>query len=126
MSDLLVTIHSVLRWFVLGVLLLDGAYALLQAPRSVPYRRAPFALGVAIVDVQVVLGVVLYLINAGWRQDFFIARIHPAVMLVAAVVVHLGAVRARRHGGREAWRTVGAAFLFALVLVTLAIPWQRS
>lgn len=125
MSDLLVSTHSLLRWFVLGVLLLDGAYALLQAARPVPYRRAPFTLGVAIVDLQVLLGVALYLLNAGWRQGFFIARIHPAVMLLAAVVVHVGAVRARRRGGKEAWRIVGAAFLFALVLVTLAVPWQR-
>ncbi|MDP8960235.1 MAG: hypothetical protein M3N32_01190 [Actinomycetota bacterium] len=124
-SDLLVTTHSVLRWVVLGVLLLDGAYALLQAPRPVPYRRVPFTLGVAIVDLQIALGIGLYVLNAGWQQGFFIARLHPAVMLVAAVVAHVGAARARRLGGREAWRTVGVAFLLALVLVTLAIPWQR-
>ncbi len=125
MSELLVEIHSVLRWFVLGVLLLGGAYALLQAPRPLPFRRTPFTLGVAVVDLQVALGIALYLLNQGWRQDFFIARVHPAVMLVALVVVHVGAVRARRRTGREAWRAIGAAFLLALVLVILGIPWQR-
>ncbi len=125
MSDLLVSIHSALRWVVLGVLLLGGAYALLQAPRPVPFRRAPFTLMVAVVDLQVALGIGLYLLNDGWRQGFFIARIHPAVMLAAAVVLHLGAVRARRRDGREAWRVIGITFLLALVLVILAIPWQR-
>lgn len=125
MSDLLVSTHSGLRWFVLGVLLVGGAYALLQAPRPVPFRRTPFTLGVAVVDLQVALGIALYLLNDGWRQGFFIARIHPAVMLTAAVVVHVGAGRARRREGREAWRAAGATFLLALVLVTLGIPWQR-
>ncbi|MFN2555267.1 MAG: hypothetical protein ABR592_00065 [Nitriliruptorales bacterium] len=125
MSDLLIEIHSVLRWFVLGVLLLGGAYALLQAPRPVPFRRTPVTLMVAVVDLQVALGIGLYLLNDGWRQGFFVARIHPAVMLVALAVVHIGAVRARRRGGGEAWRTIGATFLLAFVLVILAIPWQR-
>ncbi len=125
MSDLLVSIHSWLRWVVLGALLLGGAYALLQAPRPVPFRRAPFTLMMAVVDVQVALGIGLYLLNDGWRQGFFIARIHPAVMLAAAVALHIGAVRARRRGGREAWRVIGVSFLLALVLVILGIPWQR-
>ncbi len=125
MSDLLVSIHSALRWIVLAVLLVGGAYALLQAPRPVPFRRAPFTLMVAVVDLQVALGIGLYLLNDGWRQGFFIARIHPAVMLAAAVVLHIGAVSARRRGGREAWRVIGITFLLALVLVILGIPWQR-
>ncbi len=125
MSELLVAIHSELRWLVLGVLLVGGAYALLQAPRPVPFRRAPFTILVAVVDLQVALGIGLYLLNDGWRQGFFIARIHPAVMLMAAVVVHLGAIRARSRGGREAWRLTGVSLLLALVLVILAIPWQR-
>ena len=125
MSDLLVAIHSELRWLVLGVLLLGGAYALLQAPRPVPFRSAPFTVVVAVVDLQVALGIGLYLLNDGWRQGFFIGRIHPAVMLTAAVVVHVGAIRARRRGGRDAWRVVGVSLLLALVLVILAIPWQR-
>lgn len=124
MSELLVAVHSALRWLVLAALLVGGAYALLQTPRRAPFRRSPFTLGAAVVDLQVVLGVALYVLNEGWRQNLFIAVIHPAFMLTAAAVVHVGTVRARR-GGLEAWRAVGVTFLLALILVALAIPWQR-
>jgi hypothetical protein len=124
-SEVLVTVHSVLRWLVLAALLGGGAYALLKTPAGGPFHRLPFSLGAGVVDLQVAIGVALYFLNDGYRQNPFIAVIHPVAMVLALGVVHLGVARAAARGGGAAYRTVGVAFLSALVVVALGIPWQR-
>lgn len=123
--ETLATIHSVLRWLVLAGLLAGGGWALIQAPRGVAFARAPFAVAVGLLDLQVLIGIVLYLGEQAWHFDPFIAYIHPAGMVAALVIAHAGAVRARRRAGTAAYRVVGAALLFALVVVVLTIPWAR-
>lgn len=123
MADLLADIHSVLRWVVLLAIAGGGSYALLQAPRGVPFRRAPFAAAAVIVDIQVAIGVAIYLIDGAWNSGAFFAVIHPVVMLAALGLIHVGVARSRAREGGDAYRVVGAAFLFAFILVALAVPW---
>lgn len=124
--DILLTIHSVLRWVVLAALLAGGAYALLRAPTGRSFQDAPFVATAVIIDIQVLIGIVLYLAGAGWEDNPFMAIVHPAVMIAMLGVVHVAIVGARRQETpQRAHRRVGAAFLFALLLVALAIPWAR-
>lgn len=125
MEELLVSVHGHLRWPVLVVLLGGGTVALLQAPRAVAFRRPPFSVAVGVVDLQVLLGLAVYALGAGWREGPFIAAVHPVTMVLAAVVAHVGVIRGAREEGERAHQIVGAAFLAALGLVILGVPWQR-
>lgn len=126
MADVLVAFHSALRWLVLAALMAGGGWALLRAPTAPTFRDRPFVVAAVVVDLQFLVGVVLYVVNRGWAQGPFIAAIHPVAMLAALTAVHVGLVRARRRGTPlDAHRTVGAAYLFALVLVAFGVPWYR-
>ncbi len=123
--DILLTIHSLLRWLVLAVLLGGGTYALLAAPTEQPFRDRPFTLGAIVIDVQVAIGIALYLLTGAWDDDPFIAMIHPAAMLAVLGVLHGAIAGARRQPtSQRAYRRVAAAFLFGLLLTALAIPWE--
>lgn len=124
--DVLLAIHSVLRWVVLGVLLVGGAYALLRAPTGRPFDDRPFVGAAVVVDLQVLVGLALYLLGSAWEDGTFIAVVHPLVMLAVLAVVHVAVAGARGEDTpRRAHRRVGSAFLFALLLVALAVPWVR-
>ncbi len=125
MTHAFVVTHTLVGLVVLVALLIGGGYAFLQIPRRVGFQALPFVLVVAVVDLQVTLGVIVYLLEKGWRDNVFIAVIHPAVMLLTLALVHVGLMRARRRLQADAFRNVGVAFLVALVLVALGIPWQR-
>jgi hypothetical protein len=126
-AEVLVDAHSWLRWAVLAVLFLGGGYALVQAPRDVEFSRGPFSVAVAVVDLQVLLGVVLYVWNAGWTQGWFVAIVHPIAMIAAAGIVHAGVGKAAgEESTTRAYQLVGVAFLVALAVVTLGIPWERT
>ena len=127
--DTLVTIHALVRWLVL-VALIGGAIVAFGAPRRPGEAFAnPVFSGVAIlVDVQVTIGLILYVFNEGWDQSAFIAYIHPIAMLLALSVTHVAIARGRRtssHNHAAGNRTVGVGLVLSLVLIMAAIPWER-
>ena len=85
--------------------------------------------GIAIVvDVQVTLGIILWIFNSGWDQGFFIAVFHPIAMILALGVMHMAIARGRRTAKTDhaaGNRMVAMGMLITLVLVFAAIPWQR-
>jgi hypothetical protein len=56
------------------------------------------------LDVQVLIGVVVWVLNQAWTRDAFIGFIHPVLMLAAVAVAHV------------------VFFVVSLVMVVLAIP----
>lgn len=122
--DVLLVVHDWLRWAVLAALLGGGAYALLQAPRDAAvFRRPIFSVAVGVVDIQVLIGLVLYVAGGAWREGLFSAVLHPLAMVVAAAIAHVGLARGAREGSRRGHQVVGAAFLLALGFVIVGIPW---
>ena len=122
--DILLTIHSFMRWVVLAVLLGGGTYALLKAPTGEPFTDRPFVVGAVLIDLQVTVGVVLYVLAGSWNEGTFLAWVHPAVMVAMLAIVHVSIAGARREAKpQRSHRRVGAAFLFSLLLTALAIPW---
>ena len=133
--------HSWVRWLVLLALVVTLARAIAgwRAQRPFAARdEAAVRAAVAAVDVQVLLGVVLYLFlspiaSAGFRDPgaalwqatlrFFTIE-HPFAMVLALVALHVGNVRAKRNGADPIrHRTVLVACAAALVLIALSIPW---
>ncbi len=127
--DTLVTVHSLLRWLVLVALIGGLVVAFAAARRPGEAFADPVFSGIAIVvDVQVTIGIILWLFNSGWDQGFFISVIHPIAMLLALGVAHMAIARGRRtaktnHAAGN--RVVAMGMLISLILVFAAIPWQR-
>jgi hypothetical protein len=122
--DILVEAHSGIRWLVLVGLLATLIVSFMRA-RSETSPDQPWLSWVAIVfDIQVTLGIILYLGDQGWSKGGFIAIYHPIAMLAALGVFHAGLARGRKTAGGAGWRTIGFMTLASIVVVLAAIPWQ--
>lgn len=142
METFMLDLHNLLRWVVLMV----GAAAIVMAWAGVfsgsawtkPNASVARFFTIAF-DLQVLVGILLYawlspLVTGALRNmsmgeimgnsdlRFFVVE-HALLMIVAAVLVHIGAVR-----GRKSNATLQPAILYtlALVAVVAAIPWDRG
>jgi len=142
--ELVLVLHSLTRWLVLAAagstacVALHGVWS--RRAFGAWDRRAARAL-VALVDLQISLGLTLYLVlspvarlaradlQAAWHDVAlrFFGLLHPCLALAAAVVAHAAWLAARRapHAvARHRWLALGAAAV--LVLLACAIPWPGS
>jgi hypothetical protein len=118
----MVLVHSLVRWLIL----LAAVGALVGYARA--FGRAGFdglaerlgSVYAAAVGVQLLIGVVLWLIEGRWSlDDVFLSVIHPLLMLLATGIASAGVARARRT--RSAATGLAGVGL-SLVLIVLAIP----
>ncbi len=142
MYPALLLTHNALRWLILVV----GVLAIVKAGQGLTGRR-PYAaarrLGVifmALLHVQLLTGLVLFVISplvrtamtdmqatmADGAVRFFIAE-HPTLMVIAVAVMTNGSIvaknapdDARRHRKLLVFTTV------TLLLLLAGIPWQRA
>ena len=125
--DVLVTIHSVFRWVVLAALAGAAIYGVVRALRRDPWSPGsarPFAIATVVLDIQVLIGIVLWILSQGWEANPFLAIIHPVVMLLAVGVAHVAVRRSRANGAAPpAYWIGGLGLLGTLALVLAAIPW---
>ena len=127
--DFLVLLHSFWRWAVLlaGVVALVGALGgwLGALPPALAARRAAAFYTIAL-DIQVLIGVVLWLGRGWYAQPGFYRLEHPVIMLLALVVAHAGPTLARRSKAlaapKAAARVVALSTVVSLVLVVVGIP----
>lgn len=142
--DILIALHNLLRWVVvfLALLALYRAYSgwLGKKEWQAADRKVGVFFGVA-MDIQLLLGVILYIFGAWGYKAFEVAQQLPAdqklkvlyfavehspTMLLAVVLVHIGTAMARRapdalgkHKRAALW------FSGAVLLVLVAIPWMQ-
>lgn len=121
----LVTVHSWVRWLVLAALVLGAVIGLVRYRGNAKWRESIFQLGVMTVDIQVLIGIVIWIERKGWNYSFFFKILHPTSMLLAIVVAHLGLALAKRRNDVRSYLVVGGSFAIALVLIVGAIPWER-
>lgn len=121
----LVTVHSWVRWLVLLALLGGAVVALARYRNRATWQEGIFQLGVMTVDIQVAIGIVIWIDRKGWNYTFFYKVLHPSFMLLALAVAHVGLALAKRRKDPRSYAIVGASFLVALVVVIAAIPWDR-
>lgn len=117
----LVMAHGIWRWVVLLTALLAIVGSRLPADRGQGAFGGKAGLWYMIaIDLQVLLGLSLWVLEKGWLLNAFFAFIHPLTMIVALLVAHAGR-RAQKRGNSPA---VGFwPFSVSLVLVLLGIPW---
>jgi hypothetical protein len=141
MYSLALIFHSWLRWVVLAVLIA----AIFRAVRgraaglmwTAADRRAN-ALAVASLDVQTLIGLLLYLFLSPFTTDAlndfgaamrtpalrYWAVEHVSLMVGALIVAHVGNVLARKASTDPSRHLRGAIYLgLALLLTLIGIPW---
>lgn len=123
--DTLVTIHSWVRWLVLLALVASVGLGISRHLKSAAWEPGVYSAAVITLDVQVLIGFIVFFGNSGWDQGTFIGMIHPLFMLLALAVAHVGLRYARSHEEASPDRTVAFSSFVALVLVVAAVPWDR-
>lgn len=124
---ILLGLHSLWRWVVLLVIVVALVRGLIGWLRGGPWTagdRTLALLTTTAIDIQVVIGLLLYGVGQHWKDTSpFTAYIHPLVMIIALVVVHIASARARRLDSPIArHRTFTIGLIVALILITAAIP----
>jgi len=144
MYPAILAVHSWLRW----AIVLLAAVAVLRAitgwQNRRPWLRADEIAGllfVIAVDLQVLLGLLLYFVYSPYTalamDDFgnamrtpelrFWAVEHAFSALVAAALVHIGRVRARKTSDSlRKHRRTAIFFAIALIAILAAIPWPGT
>lgn len=120
-------IHSLWRWLVVAaaVLALAGAAAASGGRPSGWATRSGLIYTITL-DVQVLIGLIIWVGRGWWQGEPFYAYIHPLIMLLALGVAHMA--RGREKRARAARRPArGVLFIYgaSLLLVVLGIPWNR-
>ena len=140
MYEILLAIHSLVRWLVLAAGLAAFARALGGARRRGPWTKGDEKAGfwfVAATDLQFLLGLLLYVavspITRVAFQDFgsamsnsvlrFWAVEHAFGMLVAVALVHVGRARTKKAPEAKRHRLAAIFFGIALIAMFLTIPW---
>jgi len=136
----LLTLHNLTRWAVLllgGVALIRAARGWVKQTDFTPADARIGALFTIAFDVQILLGLILYL-TRGWGGvlfgDFgaamrepalrFFALEHIFLMLVALGIAHMGRTLSRKAPtSLQKHRRAALGFGLALLLTLAAIPW---
>jgi heme A synthase len=120
MTDFFVSAHMWWQYVVLLAVVVSLVFAfrssMMDSTAETVYRVTAVT-----VDVQVALGIVIWLANSAWNLSFMQAWIHPIVGLAALGVLHAFIGRARKGHPEVANRTVRIGLLVAIVLVVGAI-----
>ena len=121
MAEALVHAHSIVRWFVIV-----GLFATVVAGTTLWARKEAWSRGysrmvgvvVGLFDLQVLLGILVWVANKGWNLGVFLAYLHPLGMIAAAVVAHIAAARLKKQPA-SAFAPTAALFASLAVLVLL-------
>ena len=122
----IVTIHSYWRWIVLLVGLAAIVLAVLAASGRRPWDSLSDRLSLfftTTMDIQLLVGVVVWVSEQRWSGDAFLGYIHPLAMLIAVGLAHVGRVRAdRQRDDRARGKQAATFFILSFVVILLAIP----
>ncbi len=125
MAEILLQIHSIVRWLLLAVLAAVAVYGFVSASRQVgwsPAAARPFSWALLLMDIQVLIGILVWITGRAWKLGAFRAWIHPAGILIALGVGHALAGRAKKTEGSAGYRLSAVSLLAVLVIVAVTIP----
>lgn len=142
MYSALLHTHNLLRWVVLilGVLTVVKAAQGLSGDRLYATTRRFTAMFMASLHLQLLLGLLLYMnspaVKAAMRDMEatmadsalrFIVAEHPVLMVVAAIVMTVGAIIAKNAANDAAKHRKALIFAgITMAIVLYGIPWNRA
>ena len=97
-----------------------------RGPEMTPFAEKVYRLTVVSVDIQVALGIVVWLAASGWSLGLMQGWIHPIAGLAALGVLHAFVGKARRTDLSQANRVMRTGLMIAVVLVVAAIVIAES
>ncbi len=120
MTDFFVSAHMWWQYVVLLAVLVSLVFAFRTAMMD-STAETVYRVTTVIVDIQVALGIVIWLANSGWSLGFMQGWLHPILGLAALGVLHAAVGRARKGHPEVANRTVRTGLIVAIVLVVATI-----
>ncbi len=144
MYELVLTLHSLVRWAIVIVGIVAVVRAFMGWRGKKPWTQLDDRLGLgftSVMDLNLLLGLLLYFVlspittgafgdfagamgNSGLR--FYLVE-HLSLMIVAVIVAHIGRSRAKKAASDEGKHKQAAIFFaLSILLVLLAIPWDRG
>lgn len=120
MTEFFVTAHAWWQYAVLLAVVVSLVFAFRGSTMD-STAETVYRVTTVVVDVQVALGIVIWLANSGWNMGFVQGWIHPLLGLAALGVLHAFVGRARKGHPEVANRTVRTGLIIAIVLVVAAI-----
>lgn len=122
MTEFLVNLHPWTGYVVTVVLLIVAFVAFKRAKDAREFTPGPYALAMVLLDIQVLLGLILYGIGGYWDERPEIAYLHPVLAVLALGAGHALLGRARKtQMAVDAHRTAGRGLIVALVLALAAV-----
>ena len=122
MSETLFQIHQVVGYVVSLVVLVSALMAFSRAKDAREFSKGPYVGALILLDIQVLLGLILYGVDGYWEAGALIAYVHPLLALGALGAGHALVGKARKQQmAVEAHRTAGRGLVIAFVLVLAAI-----
>ncbi|HEX5505454.1 MAG TPA: hypothetical protein VFW96_22745 [Thermomicrobiales bacterium] len=119
-------LHSFWRWVVLVavfVALVRGLAGWVRGGAWTRGDRLVSMLAVTTIDIQFILGAILWIGQHRWNDGAFFGIVHPVVMILALVVAHIGNTRLKALPNPIArYRTMAISLLVVIILIAAAIP----
>lgn len=139
----LLVLHSLLRWFVLISLIYTTYHAYKGWLSTMPYTTRDNKIrniAVVIVHLQLLAGLVLYVISPVTQQLFsnfgeavqqsairFYGMEHSVLSILAVVFITIGSAKTKRHSNDiKKFKTTAIWFTIGLIIILISIPWPFS
>lgn len=126
--DFVLILHNIMRW----VVIVMAVYALVRMYKGVfgkgefveSDRKALSWFAIS-MDIQLVLGLVLYIAGSWWANSIrFFAMEHIGIMIIAVVLAHLAVIFSKRAQTAASKFKRGAIYAtLAILAVLVGIPW---
>lgn len=125
MTAFLAGVHQWLGYLVVLAVLVVAAVAFGRAKDAREFTPGPYVVSMVLVDVQALLGIIIYLVSAAWEAQLGIAVLHPVLGLLALAVGHIAVRRARSEqmvvaAHRKAGRGLVVVFVLLVANVVVA------
>lgn len=118
--DFLVTAHAWWQYAVVLAVIVSLVFAFRSAMMD-STAETVYRVTTVVVDIQVALGLIIWIFNEGWSLGFMQGWLHPILGIAAVGVIHAFVKRAREGHPEVANRTVRIGLIIAIVLVVAAI-----
>ncbi|WP_010521517.1 hypothetical protein [Aquimarina agarivorans] len=143
MYSILLSIHSLFRWFVIAFLVYSIYRAFIGYSKNKAFSKIDNAFRhwtATIAHIQLMVGIVLYtqspIIKYFWKETkiglqnldlTFYGLIHIFLMLTSIIVLTIGSAKAKRKPtDKEKFKAILLWFFITLLIIFIAIPWTFS